>query len=179
MTFVLLLVVKTSVSSTYVLSAMLTTPTNTNLPHSKPYVSVTVLEIPTWRQAGVKRLTLRIPVRVYGQDGQEKTGRVIWRQAKLQGKSPSCSDQTFFLAQHILAIPRAHLWKSHSQLHLPLHEMWLSHLVFLELPNLSKISKCSLQTTPFFFFLFSLCVRKFMARQKESSAYFNLNEYLP
>lgn len=84
MPFTLFLVVKTPVSSTYVLGAMQKNPTKTSLAHSLSKPSLCLCSCPGNSYLKTRRcketLALRKLVRMDGQDGWEKKpGRVTWR----------------------------------------------------------------------------------------------------
>lgn len=192
MPFALFLVVKTPVSSTYVLNAVQKKPTKTSLAQSLSKLPLGLCSCPgksyLETRSCKKTLTLRIPLRIYGQDGQEKN-----RQGDLD-MSKAVRGKPFLLWPDLVSGP-THLFLQTYQIQEHIFENnilnfifpsvksgfprlpLLYYLVFLDLQNLSKIPKCSLQTIPFFFF--SSCVCKFMEMLKESSAYLKLNKSVP
>lgn len=192
MPFALFLVVKTPVSSTYVLNAVQKKPTKTSLAQSLSKLPLGLCSCPgksyLETRSCKKTLTLRIPLRIYGQDGQEKK-QAGWfgHEQSCKGKAlPALTRPCFWSNTSFstdLSNPRAHLWKQHSQLHLPFREIWLSQaspFILLGVSRLAKSEQNSQMFPPnYSFFFFSSCVCKFMEMLKESSAYLKLNKSLP
>lgn len=77
--------------------------------------------------------------------------------------------------------PKTCIWKSHSQLCLPFHEIRLSQAFPFISHDISRIAKSKKMFTPtyYFFFFLLLCVFKFMEMLRENFVYLKLNKSLP